>query len=171
MIMMEENSSVAKQELVILVTGLGVGCFFQPPLIALQSAMPIKDMAVSTAVFTLLRTLGGTVGISVGDTIFASELSKRLKNIPDYVGAGGSDAVTADFSALHQIEVRFPSSRSSWQFRLIFFSSFSFFIAAGAPSTGATRVHSQLGNHLDRECAPLFRWINTEFVPKLVFSL
>ncbi|KLO19543.1 MFS general substrate transporter [Schizopora paradoxa] len=103
MIMMEENSSQAKQELVILITGLGVGCFFQPPLIALQAAMPLKDMAVSTAVFTLLRTLGGTVGISVGDTIFASELSKRLKRIPGYTISGGSP-VTADFSALHQIE-------------------------------------------------------------------
>ena len=70
--------------------------------------MPIKDMAVSTAVFTLIRTLGGTVGISVGDTIFASELSKRLSKIPEYVASGGSDQVTADFSALHQIQVSFP---------------------------------------------------------------
>lgn len=105
MIMLEENSSTAKQELVLLVAGLGVGCFFQPPLIALQAAMPLKDMAVSTAVFTLIRTLGGTVGISVGDTIFASEVTKRLAKIPGYNSGVSGNEVTADFSALSKIQV------------------------------------------------------------------
>jgi hypothetical protein len=56
----------------LLIPALGVGFLFQAPLIAVQAAMPLRDMATSTATFGLLRTLGGTVGISVGEAIYAS---------------------------------------------------------------------------------------------------
>lgn len=44
----------------------------QTPLIGLQAAMPLKDMATSTAAFILIRTLGGTIGIAVGQAIISS---------------------------------------------------------------------------------------------------
>ena len=62
--------------------------------------MPLKDMATSTAAFVLIRTLGGTVGISVGQAIISSvcqplripllafadryiqELRRRISSIP-----------------------------------------------------------------------------------------
>jgi hypothetical protein len=34
--------------------------------------MPIKDMATSTSTFGFLRTLGGTVGISIGQAVYSS---------------------------------------------------------------------------------------------------
>lgn len=34
--------------------------------------MPLKDMATSTAAFGFLRTLGGLVGIAVGQAIYSS---------------------------------------------------------------------------------------------------
>ena len=55
LIMLDEDTGVAKQEVWLLVAGLGIGCFFQPPLIGLQSAMPVKDMATSTSAFSLIR--------------------------------------------------------------------------------------------------------------------
>lgn len=106
MIMLEENTAVWKQEIWLLVAGVGCGCLFQPPLIGLQAAMPLKDMATSTATFTLLRTLGGTVGISVGDTIFSTELVKRLARVPGYTGssaASGGSGITS-FTGLTQIQ-------------------------------------------------------------------
>lgn len=112
MIMFEENTSKVAQEIVLLVTGLGLGCFFQAPLIGLQASMPLRDMAVSTAVLVLLRTLGGTVGIAVGDTIFSSEIKRRLAGIDlsDTSGAvsmqKGNVGVLIDFKGLQQIEVR-----------------------------------------------------------------
>ena len=62
----------AEQVLYLLVAALGVGILFQAPLIAVQAAMPLKEMATSTATFGLIRTLGGTVGISVGQAILSS---------------------------------------------------------------------------------------------------
>ncbi|EJD03253.1 MFS general substrate transporter [Fomitiporia mediterranea MF3/22] len=102
LIMLEENTSTAKQEIWLLVAGLGAGCLFPPPLIGLQASMPLKDMATSTAVFVLLRTLGGTVGISVGDTVFQSELPGRLAKVPGFSSIVSSGFT--DFTSLSRIQ-------------------------------------------------------------------
>jgi hypothetical protein len=39
----------------MLITGIGIGTYFVTALVALQSAMPLKDMATSTATFGLVR--------------------------------------------------------------------------------------------------------------------
>ncbi|KAF9052922.1 MFS general substrate transporter [Panaeolus papilionaceus] len=82
MIMLDANSSMAEKVIFTLIAALGLGCLFQTPLIALQAAMPIKDMATSTSTFVFIRTLGGTVGISVGQAIYTSFLRKQIVNIP-----------------------------------------------------------------------------------------
>lgn len=55
MIMLKENSSQAQQEIYILIAGIGIGCLFQPPLICLQAAMPLKDVATVSAAYGLFR--------------------------------------------------------------------------------------------------------------------
>ncbi|EIW85069.1 MFS general substrate transporter [Coniophora puteana RWD-64-598 SS2] len=82
MTMLDNTSNTAEKEIYPLITAIGIGCLFQTPLIALQAAMPIKDMATSTGAFVFLRTLGGTVGITVGEAILSSVLQQRLSSIP-----------------------------------------------------------------------------------------
>ncbi|KAI0780966.1 MFS amino acid permease [Trametes elegans] len=82
MTMLDDRSNNAEKELYPLVAAVGIGCLFQTPLIGLQAAMPLKDMATSTAAFVLIRSLGGTVGISIGQAIISSELRRRVANIP-----------------------------------------------------------------------------------------
>lgn len=55
-----------------IIAGLGTGGLFYPPLIYLQAAMPAKDMATTTATLGLLRQLGSTVGIAVGQAIWST---------------------------------------------------------------------------------------------------
>ena len=62
----------AVQEVYPLLAGLGLGGLFFPPLIAVQAAMPGKDMATSTATLGLLRQLGSTIGVSIGQAIWSS---------------------------------------------------------------------------------------------------
>lgn len=38
-----------------LTAAIGVGCLFVTPMLAIQSAMPLKDMAVATATLGLMR--------------------------------------------------------------------------------------------------------------------
>jgi hypothetical protein len=71
MIMLDERSSMylnhlhlkldtnvfpsALQIIYPLIAGLGLGGLFLPPLIGLQAAMPVKDMATSSTTFGLFR--------------------------------------------------------------------------------------------------------------------
>ena len=52
---LDEKSHTVEKVIYLLIAALGVGCFFQTPLIALQAAMPLKDMATSTATLGLMR--------------------------------------------------------------------------------------------------------------------
>ena len=45
----------ARQEVFPLIAALGLGCLFQAPLLALQAAMPIKDMATASSALMFLR--------------------------------------------------------------------------------------------------------------------
>jgi len=83
MTMLNGTSSTAFKVVFPLITALGLGSLFQVPLIALQAAMPIKDMATTTSTFGFIRTLGGTVGISVGQAIFSSILAQKIRRIPN----------------------------------------------------------------------------------------
>jgi len=82
MIQLSATSNTAEKVLYPLVTALGIGCLFQTPLIGLQAAMPLRDMATSTATFGFIRQLGGTVGLAMGETIISSILKKKVAQIP-----------------------------------------------------------------------------------------
>lgn len=97
---LDDRSSIAKQEIYLLL-GASCGALFQAPYIALQASMPVADMPASTSTLGLIRSLGGTTGISMAGTLFASLLSKRLKTIPGYTPA--SSNLTANVSGLTQI--------------------------------------------------------------------
>jgi len=83
MFQLSNTSSLAEQVVYPLITAVGVGLLFQGPLIALQAAMPLKDMATSTATFGFIRQLGGTLGLSIGQTIWSTTLRKKLALIPN----------------------------------------------------------------------------------------
>ncbi|KAH7099984.1 MFS amino acid permease [Auriculariales sp. MPI-PUGE-AT-0066] len=96
--LLDEKSSITMQAGLLFILALGTGCLFHPPLIALQAAMPLKDMATVTTTFHLVRQIGGTIGMSVGGAIYASELRRRL-NALDRAGI-------ISIGALHVEDVR-----------------------------------------------------------------
>ena len=56
--------SLGVQEGLLIIAGVGVGLSLQTPMLILQAAMPLKDMAAVTSAWTLTRSLGGSVGES-----------------------------------------------------------------------------------------------------------
>ncbi|KAF8531473.1 MFS amino acid permease [Gautieria morchelliformis] len=84
MIMLDDTSSLAEQVIYPLIAGTGIGGLFQTPLIGLQAAMPVKDMATTTATMGLIKTLGATIGVSVGQAIWTSELRRRTVSIQNF---------------------------------------------------------------------------------------
>ncbi|KAJ7096214.1 major facilitator superfamily-domain-containing protein, partial [Mycena epipterygia] len=97
MIMLDESTSRALEFVYTIIAGLGAGCFFLPPLLGLQAAMPVKDMATTTTTFGLVRALGSTIGLSVGQAIWTGVLRARLSKISnltlDLSGAALADNV------------------------------------------------------------------------------
>ncbi|KAK7036578.1 hypothetical protein VNI00_011511 [Paramarasmius palmivorus] len=88
MIRLDDRSSRIEKEMYIFVAALGAGCFFQIPTIALQAAMPMADMATSTTAFMLVRSLSGSIGLSVGSIVFTNTLRRRLiTDAPEYYGS------------------------------------------------------------------------------------
>ncbi|GAA5826161.1 hypothetical protein JCM11251_007188 [Rhodosporidiobolus azoricus] len=103
---LDENSGRAKQEIYLLIAAIGIGPLFQLPFIAIQSAVSVAQMATSTATVQLLRSIGGTIGISVCGAIYASELKKGLESIEGYTfsAEGGMGAATGAVEGLTMIE-------------------------------------------------------------------
>ena len=67
--------------------------------------MPLSLVATSTAALGLMRSLGGAIGASIGDAIFASELARRLNKIPAYVTSQNGTPLTNDIQGLSHIQV------------------------------------------------------------------
>ncbi|KAJ6479069.1 MFS amino acid permease [Mycena sanguinolenta] len=97
MIMLDERSSNAIGIIYTGIAGIGVGGLFIPPLIGLQAAMPVKDMATSSTTFGLVRLLGSTIGISIGQAIWSGVVRVRLAKMSDLTmdlsGAALADSI------------------------------------------------------------------------------
>ncbi|EGN93322.1 hypothetical protein SERLA73DRAFT_189897 [Serpula lacrymans var. lacrymans S7.3] len=103
MIQLDNTSNSAVKEVYPFIAAIGIGSLFQSPLIGVQAAMPIKDMATSTGTFMFLRTLGGTVGITIGEAIIASSLQKRVRDIPGLTIDTSAAALNDSVRKLSQI--------------------------------------------------------------------
>ncbi|KIJ16695.1 hypothetical protein PAXINDRAFT_168194, partial [Paxillus involutus ATCC 200175] len=95
MITLDYTSNDAEKEVFPLIATLGIGCLFQVPLIALQAAMPLKDMATASSGFMFLRTVGGAVGIAIGEAIISTVLPKTLAGIANINSLGLGDSAAA----------------------------------------------------------------------------
>ncbi|KAJ1035728.1 hypothetical protein NDA13_000388 [Ustilago tritici] len=78
------SSSQARQEAFIGVAGCGTGFLFQTPLVGLMAAMPHGDLSTTVAAMSLVRSLGGTMGIAVSGAVFNTQSRSRLAVIPGF---------------------------------------------------------------------------------------
>jgi EmrB/QacA subfamily drug resistance transporter len=62
----------------MLVFGLGLGASMQPLTLAMQNAMPARDMGVTTASATFFRQMGGTLGAAAFLSILFSTVGGRV---------------------------------------------------------------------------------------------
>ncbi|GMA24249.1 MFS transporter [Luteimicrobium album] len=79
-----------------LVFGLGLGFTMQPLVLAVQNAVPVRDMGVATSSSLFFRQVGGTLGTAVFLSILFSTVGDKI------AAAFRSIVPTADFqAALH----------------------------------------------------------------------
>ncbi|KAF2180016.1 MFS general substrate transporter [Zopfia rhizophila CBS 207.26] len=63
---------------ILLVEGIGVGCVFQPTLVAAQAHSSKFDRAVIISARNFLRSLGGAVGLAISSAVFSNSLQSYL---------------------------------------------------------------------------------------------
>ncbi|KAF9911200.1 hypothetical protein EC991_004424 [Linnemannia zychae] len=67
----------------MLMIGLGLGMSIQNIMVAIQSAVTMKDIAVATANTTFFRTVGSVMGVAIAGTVFNNGVHKHLQPIID----------------------------------------------------------------------------------------
>lgn len=65
---------------ILVVTGIGAGCIFQPSMVAVQAHSRMADRAVVILARNVLRSFGGAVGIAVGSLIVSNSLLKEVND-------------------------------------------------------------------------------------------
>jgi EmrB/QacA subfamily drug resistance transporter len=79
----------------MVVLGLGLGMTMQVLVLAAQNAVPYELLGVATSASTLLRQVGGSIGVALFGAIFANHLHANL-------GAAGASISYASPEALHR---------------------------------------------------------------------
>ena len=77
----------------MVLAGLGVGPTFAVFTLAVQNAVPVRDLGTATSGVTLFQQVGGTVGLAITGTIFGSTL---LEEVPKQLTSAGVPAQFAD---------------------------------------------------------------------------
>jgi MFS family permease len=68
--------------LISLVGGIGMGTLYPAMMIGVQASTSVENQAYATNMFTFLRALGQTFGVTIGGIIFQSMLEKKMLSIP-----------------------------------------------------------------------------------------
>jgi EmrB/QacA subfamily drug resistance transporter len=76
------------------VFGLGLGNILQPITLAVQNAMPPKDIGVATSSATFFQQVGATIGVTAFLSILFSTVGNKIKDAYEHAGH------TASFNAL-----------------------------------------------------------------------
>jgi hypothetical protein len=93
----------SRQNGLLVLAGIGCGLSLQTPLVIIQATLPLKELAAGTAAWTLTRSLGGSVGVSIVTAILNTNLRTRFARIP----GNGTDCEVptsaAGYTAIHNM--------------------------------------------------------------------
>ncbi|KAJ2802401.1 hypothetical protein H4R20_003293 [Coemansia guatemalensis] len=78
LILFDENVTTGKAIGILIVSGIGMGILMQPVLLCLQTAILTRDIATGTTLFVAMRSLGGSVGLAVFQTVQQNRLNALL---------------------------------------------------------------------------------------------
>ncbi|KAJ1941792.1 hypothetical protein FBU59_003396, partial [Linderina macrospora] len=79
--LLDEHSSLGKSIGILIVSGIGIGMCIQTSMIGVQTATEPRDMATATTMFVSLRTLGGTIGLAIFQTVLQNALKSQMNKV------------------------------------------------------------------------------------------
>ncbi|WP_079144037.1 MDR family MFS transporter [Streptomyces luteocolor] len=81
------DTPTAAASALTLVLGVGLGCLMQPSLLITMNSAEPRDMGAASGTTTLLRTIGGSLGVAVLGSVHASRVTDALT---DRLGTDGA---------------------------------------------------------------------------------
>ena len=100
----------------MVVAGLGIGPSFAVFTLIVQNAVSPDRIGVATSSLTFFQQIGGTVGLTIASTVFASRLTTEIpvqliaKGVPQPVVAQFGGGSTLDFTAVGDLGQRILAS-------------------------------------------------------------
>lgn len=121
-----------------ILAGVGLGLCIQQPNIAVQTVLSDEDISIGTAILNFFVFLGGTIFVTVSQTLLETQLIKELpKIVPDLDptalasgGASGLKNLVPPDKLDAALNVYNDSMRSAWYLALGL-SAFAFISAFG----------------------------------------
>ncbi len=80
------DTSIPRAMAYTLVMGIGLGLTMQVLVIAVQNALPAKDMGLSTSTVTFFRSMGGTLGAAVSLAVLFGSLRGNILDRAEQAG-------------------------------------------------------------------------------------
>ncbi|KAJ2722911.1 hypothetical protein GGI07_002987 [Coemansia sp. Benny D115] len=81
LILLDESTSTGRSIGIMLPAGIGMGLLLQPMLLTLQTSIQRRDMATGTTLFVAIRSLGGSIGLAVFQTVQQNSLTPKLEAV------------------------------------------------------------------------------------------
>ena len=91
------------------ITGIGAGPVFAVFTLAVQNAVPVRELGTATSSLTLFQQVGGTVGLAITGTLFGSTLVEEVPK--QLVGAGVPAQFASEFA--RRLDVQQPDAASA----------------------------------------------------------
>ncbi|KAJ2079580.1 hypothetical protein H4R24_003675 [Coemansia sp. RSA 988] len=106
-ILFDEDINMGQQIGFMIIMGVGLGFNIQTLLIVVQTSAPVEDMASATTLFLFTRSLGGSIGIAILQSILQNSIIPKLNYLsnkyPDY--ASVFSAALNDQSAIYKSDL------------------------------------------------------------------
>ena len=76
------DTTVLVSSLYMLVVGVGIGLVMQVLVLVVQNDARPQEIGVATSTATFFRSVGGSFGVAIFGTIFATRLANQIKQLP-----------------------------------------------------------------------------------------
>ncbi|MEO6058415.1 MAG: MDR family MFS transporter [Candidatus Limnocylindria bacterium] len=110
------DTSLSEMWVWMVVAGMGIGPSLAAFTIVVQNAAPFAQLGAATGALTFFRQVGGTVGLAIGGTLFATALTSELPpemaaaGVPQEIARFASSAAGSDFSSVGDLGAQILAS-------------------------------------------------------------
>jgi hypothetical protein len=127
---LDVGTSTATASLYLLVLGLGMGMTMQVLVLVVQNAVEFSVLGAATSGVTVLRGMGGSLGVAVFGAIFTSRLTSQLHAAGPAVAARGARLTGA------QVQKLPAPARSAYEHAYVHALRPVFLVASGVALAG-----------------------------------